>query len=282
VDGATVERFRSFDELRYSLRSAWQYVPYWRTIYIVSDGQVPDWIDRADERIRFVDHREIFSDPSVLPTFNSHAIESQLHHIDGLAEHYLYLNDDVFFGRLSDWQTYFHRSGATSFFPSKARFAFGDTSTSETSVDNAGKNLQRLLFDELGWAPSTKLKHTPHPQQRSLMDELEKRFDSAYQATMASRFRSPADVSFASALHHRYGEAIGRAHAGTTNYRYLNLASDNLEDLLELLIEQSFDSLCLNDGSIPPDRFHRVRSSVEQFLNKRFPHAAPWELDQHS
>ncbi|GMA88394.1 hypothetical protein GCM10025868_36440 [Angustibacter aerolatus] len=41
----------------------------------------------------------LFGDAGRLPTFNSHAIESRLHHIDGLAEHYLYLNDDFFFGR---------------------------------------------------------------------------------------------------------------------------------------------------------------------------------------
>ena len=35
----------------------------------------------------------------VLPTHNSHAVESQLHHIPGIAEHFLYSNDDMFFGR---------------------------------------------------------------------------------------------------------------------------------------------------------------------------------------
>ena len=38
-----------------------------------------------------VSHKEIFADPGVLPVFNSHAIESQLHHIDGLADPKAYL-----------------------------------------------------------------------------------------------------------------------------------------------------------------------------------------------
>ncbi len=279
-DGVTTERFRTFDELRYSLRSLHQYVPDVRNVYVVTDRQVPSWLDRSDTRITIVDHTEIFSDLSALPTFNSHAIESQLHHIDGLAEHYLYVNDDVFFGRLFNWETYFERSGRSRFFPSKARFAFGDPSTRETSVDNAGKNLQRSLFAVMGAAPATKIKHTPHPQQRSLMEEIEEVFADSFKETMHARFRSPSDVSFAAALHHRYGEAVGRASAGSTSYQYLNLATPNLIDHLADLSEMSFDTLCLNDGAIEPDRHRGVKESVERFLRRRFPYPAPWELDE--
>ncbi|MFD0331960.1 hypothetical protein ACFQZC_36840 [Streptacidiphilus monticola] len=86
--------------MRYSLRSIHQYAPWVRRIHLVTAGQRPVWLNTDHPDIRVVDHREIFSDPDALPTFNSHAIESQLHHIDGLAEHFLYLNDDVLFGRL--------------------------------------------------------------------------------------------------------------------------------------------------------------------------------------
>ena len=41
------------------------------------------WLDTDNPRITVVDHRELFGDRGRLPTFNSHAIESQLHHIPG-------------------------------------------------------------------------------------------------------------------------------------------------------------------------------------------------------
>ena len=53
---------------------------------------------RPDGRVRVVDHREILP-PDALPTFNSQAIETALHRVPGLAEHFVYLNDDVFLGR---------------------------------------------------------------------------------------------------------------------------------------------------------------------------------------
>lgn len=279
-DGSTPERYLSFDELRYSLRSVWEHVPYVRHIYLVTDGQRPSWLDPAHPRITLVDHADIFEDASALPTFNSHAIESQLHHIDGLSDHYLYVNDDVFFGRLSDWSTYFHRSGTSYFFPSKALFPVLDLDDDASSVDHAGQNLQRLLVEETGWVPRTKIKHTPHPQQRELLLELERRFGDAYRRTMRSRFRSADDVSFAAALHHRYGEAIGRASPGQIRYEYLSLAADNIVDHLERLVDAPYDTLCINDASLTSDERGRVRPLVESSLQRRFPYPAPWEIDQ--
>ena len=76
-------RYRSRDELRYSLRSVWAFCGWARRIFIVTAGQVPTWL-ADDDRVRLVDHSEILP-ADALPTFNSHAIEAALHHIDGLA-----------------------------------------------------------------------------------------------------------------------------------------------------------------------------------------------------
>lgn len=42
--------------------------------------------------------QEIFPNHTHLPTYSSPAIESHLHRIPGLADHFIYLNDDVMFG----------------------------------------------------------------------------------------------------------------------------------------------------------------------------------------
>ena len=83
----------------YSLRALWLHAPFVRNIYLVTADQRPDWLDDSDDRITLVSHAEIFPDSDMLPTFNSHAIEACLHRIPGLSEHFIYMNDDVFFGR---------------------------------------------------------------------------------------------------------------------------------------------------------------------------------------
>src|SRR5699024_11717490 len=88
-------RVTSRDELKYSLRSVEAYASWVNHIFIVTDGRVPAWLDTENPKITVVDHREIFTDSDALPVCNAHAIESQLHHIPGLSERYVYLNDDI-------------------------------------------------------------------------------------------------------------------------------------------------------------------------------------------
>lgn len=99
AESANAARYISRDELRYSLRALEQNAPWVRHVHLVTDGQRPAWLNDSHPRLTVVDHSEIFADPAALPTFNSHAIESRLHHIKGLSEHFLYLNDDMFLGR---------------------------------------------------------------------------------------------------------------------------------------------------------------------------------------
>ena len=102
-------RYVENDELRYSLRSVEKFAPWIRRVYIVTDDQTPAWLDTSNLRIRVVSHREIMP-AEILPVFNSCTIELFLPRIPGLAEHFLYANDDMFFSRpvdpgfFFDWQ----------------------------------------------------------------------------------------------------------------------------------------------------------------------------------
>jgi UDP-N-acetylglucosamine-lysosomal-enzyme len=70
-----------------------------RKVFLVTNGQVPHWLDTSNPKLVLVTHAEIFDDPSHLPTFSSPAIEANLHRIPGLSSQFIYLNDDVMFGR---------------------------------------------------------------------------------------------------------------------------------------------------------------------------------------
>lgn len=89
-------RYVQSDELRYSLRSAEMYAPWLRRIYIVTDGQTPEWLDTSNPRVRVVSHSQ-FIPSELLPVFNSCTIELFLSRIPELSEHFLYANDDTFF-----------------------------------------------------------------------------------------------------------------------------------------------------------------------------------------
>ncbi|XP_065898347.1 N-acetylglucosamine-1-phosphotransferase subunits alpha/beta-like [Dysidea avara] len=97
-DDLSVNRFYDNEELRYSLRSVDMFAPWIRRIYLVTNGQIPSWLQVDHPRLTIVTHEEIFTNHSHLPTFSSPAIETHLHRIPGLSRHFIYLNDDVMFG----------------------------------------------------------------------------------------------------------------------------------------------------------------------------------------
>ena len=53
----------------YSLRSLEKFAPWIRNVYLVTNGQVPSWIDVSHPRLKIITHDMIFPNTSHLPTF---------------------------------------------------------------------------------------------------------------------------------------------------------------------------------------------------------------------
>ncbi|MBR8741224.1 stealth family protein [Nocardiopsis sp. MG754419] len=270
-------RFTSRDELRYSLRSLEAYAPFVRHVWLVTDDQVPAWLDTRAEGITVVDHRDILP-ASALPTFNSHAIGSRLHHIAGLADHYLYLNDDVFFIRPVRAGQFFHPSGIAQVPFSPFQFGSGEPVAGEPAPNSAGKNVRALLERDFGRAITNKFKHAPHPQIRKVALELEERYQQDLDRTAHSRFRSLSDVGVAATLHHHYALFTGRAVPGEYRMRYVNIGIPEAAERLEALEStEEVDFLCLNDVDTPPEAQEAVSRMVSGFLESRFPFPSRYE-----
>ena len=101
------DRFRDWDTLRFLYRGLDKFAPWFRRIYLVTDRQVPAWLNLNDNKIYVVDHRE-FIPEEYLPTFNSHTIEMNLHRIKGLSEYFVYFNDDMFLLNRVEPQLFFN------------------------------------------------------------------------------------------------------------------------------------------------------------------------------
>ncbi len=273
-------RFMGHDELRYSMRSIEMFASWVRRVHIVTAGQVPAWLDVSHPKVAVVDHRDIFSDATALPVFNSHAIESQLHHVPGLADRYLYLNDDVFFGRPVAPELFFEGNGLSRFFVSRALIELGSPSARDLPVMSAAKHNRELIEDLTGRTLTRKVKHTPHPQQRAVMEELEGRYPEVFKQLVGSRFRDPEDHSVASALHHWYAYVTGRAVEGTIAYDYLDLASDEAVLTLNRISRgRDFDVFCLNDTNLVGAQRESRSQMIQEMLRTYFPLKSAFELD---
>ena len=94
-NGVSKARFRDNGFLKYWFRGVEKFAPWVRKIHFVTDGQKPEWIDENNPKIHMVSHED-FIPLNFLPTYNSVVIERYMHKIPGLADHFVYFNDDFY------------------------------------------------------------------------------------------------------------------------------------------------------------------------------------------
>ncbi|MEI2711935.1 MAG: stealth family protein [Nocardioides sp.] len=266
-------RYRSRDELRYSMRSVHLFAPWVRRIHLVTDQQVPSWL-AADERVNVVDHRDIL-DESVLPTFNSHAIETALHRIEGLSEHFVYFNDDVLLGRPVTPDLFFSPGGLPAAYVSHLTLDLEGSDDRPYAM--AAFHNRRLLLERFGVAITHTMRHTPHPHRRSTLELIEAEFPDAIARTAAAPFRATTDVSLLSSLAQHYGLLSGLAVVGDAVDEFVDLSEANVKPRLAALRARDFDFLCLGDHHAYALPIERVDEMLADFLTAYYPVRAPWE-----
>jgi hypothetical protein len=94
-------RFRDFNQLKYLLRSIEENGAGWaRRIFLVTNNQVPQYLNISHPRIRMVNHGQLFKymnmTPPKYPLFNSIAIQSMVHNIPTLSSPFYLFDDDIF------------------------------------------------------------------------------------------------------------------------------------------------------------------------------------------
>lgn len=256
------------------MRSIVQHADWIRNIILVTDAQVSDWLDADHERIRLVHHDEFFGDAGNLPTFSSHAIASRLHHIDGLSEQYLIFNDDVFIGRHIDPSLFFFFSnGMAKFFPSKSTLPYDlrDAPPHEVARRNSADVIER----DFGVTPTRNFYHTPVPQLRSLLFELEERYPDVFAATWSHQLRSPSDYEINGWLHHYYGYLTRRTVPGSITYDYFDLSrKDMIARMSKVMADRNRATFCVKDN---PNATAENIEFARTWLEKYFPTRTPWE-----
>ncbi|KAF9112685.1 Xanthine phosphoribosyltransferase 1 [Mortierella sp. AM989] len=202
-------RFRDMNELQYSARSVAYYgVPgLFRKVHILATevidrisgkkhGQIPRWLDqeKAKGMVEVVPHSEVYDNKEHLPSFSSLSIESQMHHIPGLADIFVYLNDDVFFGKpinTADFWTPLY--GFVFHMDARSRIA-PKVPTLEVRRATVGESeslhyTSALLAKQFGARDRVYLAHIPHILSVPIMEEMQALWPEEFNKTSSHRFR---------------------------------------------------------------------------------------------
>lgn len=245
--GTSDSRFTSRNELYFSIATLLKNAPWMNRIWLVTDGQKPDLGDLAD-RVTVVDHKK-FIPKEFLPTFNSHVITSHLHRIKGLAENFLYLNDDILFGRPLIPSAWFDSHGRCLI--RYTRTTLPGFSVKDADVIHRARQHTVQTAISAGLQISMRsIQHGPHPMRKSTMEQMWNRFDEELTATSRNRFRTQADL-VPEWLHNFLAYSTGDAvMGGKLTYSYIVLnAKSSLAKILNLALRRPPSVVCLNDVS---------------------------------
>ena len=189
-------RFRDNAELKYSLRSIDLYAPWLNKVYIITDQQIPQWIDTSS--VTIVDHEDIFPSNVAKPVFNSNVIELCMHRIPGLQEHFIAFNDDMMLSAPVYPRDFFSDTGKPIMWVVKENAKKFLESVSEYHADSerqrATNRTLRIFIDAYQTIPPYKLKHTPKPWTVSGMHCFWDEFHSFVQESLQYRLRNEKNL----------------------------------------------------------------------------------------
>lgn len=172
------ERYRDpYHLLKHSLRSVEKHLDWYRNIYVVTARpQVPEWLHTTHPNLKVVHHDEII-DAQYLPTFNPNCIESFLHKIPGLTEHFLYINDDFLFGS---------KTFLEDFMPDGKYRVFNTI---------IGENLSWRIYDGKNDIIGLGIiEHTPLFINKEYWQAMTELFPEKQHKTRSNKFRQPQDL----------------------------------------------------------------------------------------
>jgi Stealth protein CR2, conserved region 2/Stealth protein CR1, conserved region 1 len=277
-------RFSDNDEIRFCLRSIRNHAPWVRTIWLVTDDQVPAAIDRQgaeQENIRFVDHREIFRGyEQLLPTFNSLAIETMLWRIEGLADRFLYFNDDVMLVGPVEPTDFFSENGKV-----KLRGRWSNWNQLLDRGNNFNGSNKLLGAEMLGFTSELFFSsaHVIAPLLRPAMEELFEEFKPAFVANAAHRFRNREQFWPISAHDHLLlksdrARVVKPRDALHFSVHYCQTASpDALEIKLKQLAEPTKRIACINYLEAIVDKVPDAMSYLSQAAGPPAPFEKPYQ-----
>ena len=269
--GNVAGRYRDNSELMFNLRALERFFPDHGHVYIVTDGQTPAWL-RPSSRLTLVDHRHLLASTSP-EVFDSGHIESYLHHIPGLSERFIYLNDDVFFGQKVDSAWWFEDRLKVFLEPAAAAYPKA-LHPDETALVNASIESGRWLtqhYPHYRHLPQV-YSHAPRAMRKSMMYELEQLAQDWFAQVRSTVFRSWQIPPIVPDLAPRWMVQMGYAEQQVLNPLYINTGDAQAARQFEALL-QNFGNLpffCINDtcdeAKTNDPRLLKIAQTLEKLL----------------
>lgn len=296
------ERYRDYGLLAYWLRGVEKFAPWVRKIHFVTWGHLPEWLDTTNPKLNIVKHED-FIPNEFLPTYNTNAIELNFHRIEGLAENFVYFNDDMFvIDHIKD--SYFFKDGkacdllafqpvvANPDNPVMSHMLLNNTLVLSKHFDKrANVRKQPGKYFKIGYPPlyffynllelafprytGFFTVHGPAPFYKQTYRDLWEIEEQQLRDTSKNRFRSKDDLT--DYLFRDWQKLCGNFYAQNLlkDFAYFDLCEDNRR-LYRTIRLQKKKIICINDANDKID-FETTRKELAEMFEKILPEKSSFE-----
>lgn len=305
-DDGREERYRDFGLFRYWFRGVERFAPWVRKVHLVTWGHVPEWLNTDCPKLNVVRHDD-FIPKEFLPTFNSNVIEIYMHRIEGLAEQFVYFNDDIYLTRPIKPEFFFREDLPCDMLALQPVVANRDNPVMSHLFLNNALVLSKYFdkrenvrsqpgnYFHIGYPPlyffynllelsfprftGFYTVHGPMPFLKSTFSELWEKEEEALRNMSHNRFRSRDDLT--PYLFREYQKLSGR-------FRAKNIQKDfkifpvfgRTDKLLHAIRKQKKKIICINDISIPEDRADEAGKAICEAFRQILPSPSGFEKDE--
>lgn len=297
-------RFRDWDNLQYWFRGIEKFTPWVHKVHFVTYGHLPKWLNTNNPRLQIVNHADYIPE-KYLPTFSPRPIELNFHRIKGLAEQFVYFNDDMFILRPLPVSDFFINGLPTDFcITSTVSTSTKDDIGPIVKMNNLGvmnsnfdKQKQVKKFFWKWVSPAYGLdtlrnlllygqhrfkgfsnNHLPFSFLKNNYEDIWKKETEIMDDTCSRRFRSKLDVNQWLIRYWQLAKGdfapIGRNYKGRV-FEIHGAVPDNTE-LYDIIEQQRFRMVCINDNK--DIDFEGIQNRVKTAFEKILPEKSSFEL----
>lgn len=298
-------RYREWDNLQYFFRSIDKFAPWVRKIHIVTCGHLPPWLNVSHPKINVVNHKDYLPE-EWLPTFSSRCIDMNLHRIPGLAEQFVYFNDDMFLtGNVEP--EFFFKNGlpCDAAVLSAQAFNLNDSVKMyfapyvDTGVINKYFNIRNVIKKDFRKWINLKYRsellrtltmlpyphficfrnfHLPYGYLKSTYEEVWQKEPAFLGEASSHKFRDMASPNHFIFTYWQY--VTGRFTPRNVKYgkyysiHYIQDAKNAADDI----ISKKYKMMCLNDTVMDGSDFDQIKHIVNKALDSLMPEKSSYEI----
>jgi len=282
--GYSQARYKNNNEIEYCLRGIRKYMPWIRHVFLVTDQQAPRFLNKTERdalRITMVDHRDIFRGFDwALPTFNSRSIETALHRIPGIAERYVYFNDDFipvapscisdFFtsGKVvlrGKWEPQKKHAGNSLLMTALALRLL----SAVTKKDRSAHLLAQMKAARLAGFHEAYIHypHAPHPIRTETLREFFRKNPELFQSNIKYKFRNLSQFVSHPLAHHLEAATGNYVFSETEDHVTINFGKpEEVESAMVSMHNPRVKFICVQSLELASDLHQR---QIHRFLRDR-------------